>query len=247
MEDQRKLERNLHSVSERYALFLSRDEIREDSDISLDDSNENPLFSDLHEAFDNAEYADVCFVAAKQSNREESSSGEGRIHASKALLALCSPVFSTMFASGMKESVQDMVEIRDTSYEALYATLSYIDYPKFEHLVEWRDVTPILSKGKEKEIEEGSGSERSKERILKDEVIIETLTTSDMFQVASLRERLQAYVAREVDVDNACYLYELSERFQFRYLSTICLYYILAHYQQIRCTLPSSALPHTAS
>ena len=76
--------------------------------------HQNTLIENFNEFYETQTLCDITLVA------------EGReIHAHKTVIAACSPYFASMFTSNLKESYQNVIELKNITFHSLKTLVSY--------------------------------------------------------------------------------------------------------------------------
>ena len=76
--------------------------------------HENSLLNKLNEFYQSQTLCDVTLIAEGQ-----------KIKTHKAVLAACSPYFTTMFTTNLKESAQDVIELKDITFLSLQTLVTF--------------------------------------------------------------------------------------------------------------------------
>ncbi|XP_065062029.1 kelch-like protein diablo [Rhopilema esculentum] len=93
-----------------------KQEARKNKDMFCFESShhENSLLNKLNEFYQSQTLCDVTLIAEGQ-----------KIKTHKAVLAACSPYFTTMFTTNLKESAQDVIELKDITFLSLQTLVTF--------------------------------------------------------------------------------------------------------------------------
>jgi leucine-zipper-like transcriptional regulator 1 len=150
-----------------------------------------PIKLSFRDMCNNLQYSDIQFII------------EGKlIYAHKVIITRLSEHFNSMFASGMKESRETVIEFKDIRYCVFIIILKYF-YTG--------------------EIEIGAGTEGQEVNV---EFIIDVLNTADMLLIDPVRLYCERMLIDKVDSSNVFYIQSACENSRANYLKEYCGWFV---------------------